>query len=170
MVGPIDKVMEKWKWLFTALVLLIAILVVSILASFLPFNPVEVEEFKVLPGTVCRGDFVELYLYQPERTEWWYTHGQAKGFNYWVAEDDPRPFRYAYFETDGSMFDTKNVQQPTRRFAPVSTGEYKAGLEVTVTGFIFGFIPTEQHTNNTTDNWITVEDCDSDGSRTLDEQ
>ena len=160
----LEKVMEKWHWIFAALVLLIAVLAVSIIASFLPFDPVEVEEFKVLPGTVCRGDFVELYIYQPPRDQWWYTLGKVRGFNYWIEDKDPRPFRYAYFESNGSMFDAKHVQQDTRRFAPVSTGEYRAGLEVTVTGYIFGFIPTEQYSNMVTDNWIKVEDCNG-GSR-----
>lgn len=169
MDGLVNKLMCHWKWAFAFLVIIIVIILVSIFASFLPFEPVEVSQFQMTPTSVCRGEFVEFYITQPPRHQWWYTHGKATGFNYWVADDDPRPFRYAYFEADGSMFDTTDVKQPTRRVAPIAAGTYQGGIDVTVHGYIFGFIPVQQQSKLRSDNWITVEDCDA-GESSLREQ
>lgn len=159
----VEKMMEKWQWPFAIIAMLIVFLVFSLLAALLPFDPVRVEEFRVLPANVCRGDFVEFYMYQDAPTQWWYSYGQADGFVYWVEENDPRPYRSTYFEFSGSIFNDDAIQHPRRRFAPETVGTWKAAMDITVHGYIFGYVPTSQTITLESDNWIDVESCTNDG-------
>lgn len=159
----VEKLMEKWQWPFAFVSIVIVFLIASLLFSLLPFEPVQVEEFRVLPSTVCRGDFVEFYMYQDEPNQWWYSLGEANGFVYWIEENDPRPYRSTYFEFSSSIFNDDAIQHPRRRFAPETVGTWKAAMDTTVHGYILGYVPTSQVITLESDNWIEVENCNNQG-------
>ncbi len=127
------------------LMLAIILMVVFFIGKTLPYEAVQLDEedVRIEPISACGGEEVNVtYVLSTDNTV-----DRITGFTYWVSGDDNRPYSSIFFDSFDPAPTTEEkveVDGPTRRVAPWPRDYWHAGINATVYGTRWGFIPVEQ--------------------------
>lgn len=148
---------------FAVVVVFIIYACMIIYAHTMTYEPFTVYHYEIEPSVACGGDAVEVY-YDGELVDYLLVDAvYVDGQTFWVSEEDDRPYGGNYFRYDIRPFERQTFRSPTRRVAPFTEGDWRAGVDATLHSRAFGLINIEQHIQSESDTTLHVEGRRSEG-------
>jgi hypothetical protein len=146
------------RWPLYVLALCIIVVGIYIVGKILPFEPLQVSDVRVEPDSACGGEEVHV-IYIGNMESGLYTLDDLDGFAYWQSSNDPRPYSSIYFKEESlDPFPEREFEGPTRRVAPWPYDQWHAGVDATLYGKRFGFVPVEQRIHLESDDYLQSKD------------
>jgi hypothetical protein len=156
---------QPWyvKLVFAIMVIFMIYSGMIIYAKSMEYVPFTVYHYDIEPDVACGGDAVEVY-YDGELVDYILVDAiYVEGQTFWVSADDDRPYGGNYFRYDIAPFERQTFKSPTRRQAPFTEGEWRAGVDATLHSRAFGVIDVTQHIQSVSDDTLNVEGRRSEG-------
>lgn len=142
------------------------IMFMYIVGGLYPFHPWTFHDYILTEKEVCVGQPIPV-KYDQTVTPGPYIVGKIEGEGYLVTEDGKPLESYPVDQELPNRLERSVSTSPVERDAPTYTGRFYVGADLTVNGYVFGFVPNYQHEKIQSSEMVTVLPASDPSCRTL---